>query len=83
MKGIQAYVLSKSYTSETAEEFGAVKGAPCEIQKKEAIEGGTRITFLWKNSEGETRTDTLDLMDGEDGLGIKSVGSDIEDLIIA
>lgn len=73
MKGIQAYVLSKNYTSDTAEEFGAVKGAPCEIQKKEAIEGGTRITFLWENSEGQTRTDTLDVLNGEDGLGIKSV----------
>ena len=73
MKGIQAYALSKKYTSETAEEFGAVKGAPCEIEKIESITGGKRITFLWENSEGQTRTDTLDLMNGEDGLGIKSV----------
>ena len=84
MKGITAFALSRGYTNSTAEEFGAVKGASCQIQSITSITGGKRITFLWKNSEDVTQTSTLDVMDGEDGsqgeqgeqgipgLGIKS-----------
>ena len=61
----QAYALSKKYTKSTAEEFGALKGAPCTIQSIVDIDGGHRITFSWENSQGQTLTDTVDLMDGE------------------
>lgn len=63
----QAYALSRTYTEDTAEEFGAVKGAPCEIAGITAITGGHRITFSWTNTAGETRTDYMDVMNGEKG----------------
>ena len=68
MKGLNAYVLGKKYTDETAIEFGGLKGASCQIQGIAAITGGNRITFLWENTAGDTRTTTMDVMDGEDGL---------------
>lgn len=67
MKAITAYALSKKYTNETAEEFGGLKGASCQIQSIEPIEGGQRITFLWVNSDGDERTSTLDLLNGPQG----------------
>ena len=82
MKALTAFALSKKYTEETAEEFGALKGASCQIQSIVAITGGNRITFLWENSSGATRTSTLDVMDGEDGLSIVSATIGADDHLI-
>jgi hypothetical protein len=62
-----AYKASKTYTDNTAEEFGALKGASAQIQSIVPITGGNRVTFEWVNSEGATRTSTLDVMNGTDG----------------
>ena len=73
---IITYAKSKTYTNETAEEFGGLKGANCTIKSITPITGGNTVTFEWKNSEGATQEGTLDVMDGvngNDGLGIKSV----------
>jgi hypothetical protein len=73
---IITYAKSKTYTNETAEEFGGLKGANCTIKSIAPISGGNRVTFEWKNTEGATQEGTLDVMDGvdgNDGLGIKSV----------
>ncbi len=73
---IITYAKSKTYTNETAEEFGGLKGANCTIKSITSISGGNRVTFEWKNTEGVTQEGTLDVMDGvdgNDGLGIKSV----------
>ena len=56
--------LAKKYTSDTAEQFGAVKGAPCKIKSIMDIDGGHRITFEWKNDAGATQESTLDVIDG-------------------
>lgn len=72
----QVYALSKKYTQDTAEEFGAVKGAPCTIQSIEPIENGQRITFAWTNSQGTTITDTMDVFNGpkgDQGVGIERI----------
>lgn len=73
---IITYAKSKTYTNETAEEFGGLKGANCTIKSITPISGGNRVTFEWKNTAGATQEGTLDVMDGvdgNDGLGIKSV----------
>lgn len=73
----EALVLARKYTDDTAVDFGAVKGAPCEIQSIAQTESGVIVTFRWENSEGEERTDEAFLKDGpggekgEDGRGIK------------
>ena len=82
MKAITAFALSKKYTEETAEEFGGLKGASCQIQSIAAITGGNRITFLWENTSGATRTSTMDVMDGEDGLSIVSATIGADDHLI-
>ena len=60
---------ANAYTEETVIGLGAIKGAPCQIQSKTAIEGGTRITFLWEDTEGESHTTTVDVMNGENPTG--------------
>ena len=65
MNGLLAYVLSKKFTSETAAEFGAVKGASCEISTVEEHDGLHKITFTWENSLGEKRNTTVTVKDGE------------------
>lgn len=85
MTALEAYILAKAYAKALVEGAGALKGAPCQIQSITPITGGNRITFAWENSEGETETDTLDVMngvdgtngtdgtDGTDGVGISSI----------
>ena len=64
MNGIQAYILSKRYTEETAAEFGAVKGAPAQVQKIVHQNGKSVVTFQWENSKGETQTSEMTVSDG-------------------
>lgn len=76
MNAVVSLALSKKYTEETAIDFGAVKGANCKIQTIAPIEGGNRITFQWKNDSDETRTSTLDVMNGstgEDGISVVDI----------
>ena len=61
------YAKSKTYTDETVVGAGAIKGAPCQIDSIEDIEGGHRVTFLWVDNSGEEHTDTMDVMNGEKG----------------
>lgn len=67
MNGITAYALSHSYTDESIAGAGAIKGANCEIDSIEDIEGGHRVTFKWVLSDGTEQTQTMDVMDGEKG----------------
>lgn len=75
---ISSYILSKRYTDEnivetrqyvedTAVGAGAIKGAPCEIQSIEAVEGGNNVTFLWHTNDGTTRTQSIFIKNGTDG----------------
>ena len=76
MTALEAYILARAYAKALVEGAGALKGAPCRIQSITPITGGNRITFAWETSEGETETDTLDVMDGadgSDGVGISSI----------
>lgn len=66
---IISYVLAKKYTADTVIGLGAVKGANCQIQSITPIEGGNRITFLWKDVNDDPHTSTLDVMNGEGGEG--------------
>lgn len=59
--------LAKKYTDEVVEGIGTIKGAACTIQSITPIEGGNRVTFAWEDNEGETYTDTMDVMNGEKG----------------
>lgn len=62
------YALSKKYTEgyvqETAEQFGALKGASCQIKSIVKQNGRNEVTFEWVNSEGETRESLMYVDDG-------------------
>lgn len=62
-----AYALANGYTDETVIGGGAIKGSPCTIKSKTAIEGGTRIIFAWTLTDGSERTQPIDVMNGVDG----------------
>lgn len=66
------YPLSKKYTQDTAEEFGAVKGAPCtvESQAHDATNHVTNVVLKWENSEGAVQRTTVPV---PDGVGIVSI----------
>ena len=79
---IISYLLSRKYTEDSLAGVGALAGVPCQIQSKTAITGGTRITFLWEDNNGDSHTTVMDVMngidgqdgqDGQDGKGIQSV----------
>ena len=61
--------ISKKYTKDTAEEFGAVKGAPCTVESQEhdAVNHVTRLVLKWENSEGAVQRTTVSLPDGAKG----------------
>lgn len=62
-----AMLLSNTFTEESLDGVGALKGVPCQIKSKTPIEGGTRITFRWESNSGVEYTTTLDVMNGERG----------------
>lgn len=67
MTGNTAYALAKGYTDETVIGGGALKGKNCTISSITEIEGGHRVTFSWTLDNGTTKSQTLDVMNGEDG----------------
>lgn len=79
---ITAYAASKRYTDVTVEGGGAIKGKNCTIDSITPITGGNEVTFKWTLDDGTEQTDTMDVMDGEDGKGIKRVYVNEEDHLI-
>lgn len=82
MKALQAWILSKKYTADTADSLGSLKGAPCEVTDIETGETTTVITLQWEGTSGQIQSGTVTLPNGEkgdpgekgdDGRGIKSM----------
>lgn len=73
---------SKKYTKETVEGAGAIKGKNCTVDSITSITGGHRVTFKWTLDSGTVLTDTMDVMDGNDGVGIASVDIDSNNHLI-
>ena len=64
---LKVLAAAKSYTNNAIAGVGAIKGAPCQIQSIEDIEGGHRVTFLWIDNNSQSHTSTMDVMDGAEG----------------
>lgn len=64
MRALASLSASKSYTNESLDGVGALKGAPCQISSITDIEGGHRITFLWVDNSEVEHTSYMDVMDG-------------------
>ena len=66
MAGFSAvtYALARKYTDETADQFGGLKGAPCQVQSVVKTDGQSVITLVWKNDAGETKESEVYVNDG-------------------
>ena len=65
-----AWILSQAFTKETADEFGAVKGAPCTVgDVSYDADGNTVVELVWTNSAGVSKTTEMKV---NAGVGIKS-----------
>lgn len=83
---LNSYALAKSYVDKTVAGGGSLKGKNCTIQSITPITGGNRVTFQWTLDNGIVQTDTMDVMDGEngtDGVGIASAVITNNHLIIS
>lgn len=81
---IGSYLLAKKYTDEALKGAGSLQGAPCQIKSIESVEGGTNVTFLWKNEGGKEQTSVLFVKNGEkgkDGIdGINGIDAPIPEI---
>ena len=73
MTKMEIYALSKKYTDDTAEEMGALKGAPCEVKSIVDNPDGTHtVTLEWEDKSGNRHQDAFIVSDGEQGpQGVK------------
>lgn len=55
------------FTSQTADELGAVKGAPCTVKSIEKTGNVNTVTFEWTGKSGAKDTSTMLVEDGKDG----------------
>jgi len=75
---IITYALSKKYTENTAIALGAVKGAPCQLEKAEKVDGGTELTFKWVGDDKETVQRRTVFV--ADGVGVEDIKIEDEHL---
>ena len=64
----KALAAARVYTQETAQEMGALKGAPCTI--KSIVKSGNlnTVTFEWTDRSEVTHESTMLVLDGADGF---------------
>lgn len=67
MNSIVALKKAKTYTDETADSLGGLKGAPCTIKSTTETDEGTVIVFEWTGTSGTTQTSSILVKNGEDG----------------
>jgi len=70
MTGTVAYALLRKYVNDTLVGMGALKGAPCEVQSIDKVDGTTTVTLKWTDTTGTDHTQSFDI---EDGISIVSV----------
>lgn len=75
-----AWLLANSFTKQTADEFGAVKGAPCTVGNVSYdSDGNTIVELVWTNSSGVKKTSEMKV---NAGRGVKSVAIDASEHLI-
>lgn len=80
MGGISAEIAlaaANTFTVQTVEGAGAIKGKNCTISSITEITGGHRVTFKWYLDNGTEQTAYMDVMDGQSGGGGTSDYSDL------
>lgn len=73
MDAEEVYALLLGYINNTLQGGGALKGKNLVVTSIEDITGGKRINVQWTLDNGTVQTDHVDLVNGTDGNGIKSI----------
>lgn len=73
MNGATALKKARTYTDDTANSLGSLKGAPCTVKSTTETDEGTVIVFEWTGTNGATQTSSIFVKNG------KSVASAILD----
>lgn len=64
---VVSFAASNSYTDETVEGGGAIKGKNCVIDSIDDITGGHKVNFKWTLDDGTELEGSMNVMDGQDG----------------
>jgi len=64
MTALEALVISRKYTDDTAEGMGAVKGKNAIVSSIQDVHGGHNVTFAWYLDDGTYLTETMFVADG-------------------
>lgn len=67
MKALQAWILSKKYTADTADSLGSLKGAPAEVVDVQYGEETTDVTIQWEGTSGQIQQLLVEIPNGEKG----------------
>lgn len=75
MAGFSAitYAAAKSYVKASLRGLGAIAGKNCTIKETLPIKDGTNIVFEWTDNSGNSKTTSVIVKDGKDGIGILNV----------
>lgn len=73
MNGVTALKKARTYTDDTANSLGSVKGAPCTIKSTTELNNGIVVVFEWTGTNGATQTSSIFVKNGKDGVDGKSV----------
>ena len=71
---ITTYALLKKYVNDSLSGIGALKGAPCEVQSVDKVDGITTVTLKWTDTD---EVDHITSFDIEDGISV--VGASINE----
>ena len=72
MNGFIALKKANDYTKESLLGGGAIVGKNVQVAKIEPIIGGNRVTFAYTLDDGTTKTSSMEVMNGEQGVSVVS-----------
>lgn len=73
------YSLLKKYIKKSLVGMGALKGAPCQVQSVEKVDGITTVTLKWKDNEDVNHTTSFDI---DDGIGVVGAHTDSDNHLV-
>lgn len=73
------YSLLKKYIKKSLVGMGALKGAPCQVQSVEKVDGVTTVTLKWKDNEDVNHTTSFDI---DDGIGVVGAHTDSDNHLV-
>ena len=56
--------MCKRYVNDTLIGIGALKGAPCEVDAIDKVDGVTTVTLKWEDTSGGIHNESFDIIDG-------------------